>query len=118
MTKGPAKSRKSQSRSRTGAAAGLKRPAVKTVNVSIDLSRIVPHCGSNTLAFEEFCSQLARHVDVPTGSHFQRNGRGADLGLECAWTLPDKRVWGWQAKYVFDVDGLRRQVEESFRSAL
>lgn len=86
--------------------------------VSIDFTRVVPHCGSNTLAFEEFCAQLARHVVVPDGARFQRNGRGADLGLECAWTLRDGSVWGWQAKYVVDVDGLRAQVEESFLSAL
>jgi hypothetical protein len=86
--------------------------------VSIDFTRIVPHGGSDTFAFEEFCSQLARHVEVGDGARFQRNGRGADLGLECAWTLGDGSVLGWQAKYVFDVDGLKAQAEESFLSAL
>ena len=44
---------------------------------SIDFTRIGPHGGADTLAFEEFCAQLARHVTVPSGSRFLRNGRGA-----------------------------------------
>jgi len=58
------------------------------VPTTIDLSRIVAHGGSQNAAFEEFASQIASHLHVPAGSTFQRNGRGADLGVECLWTLP------------------------------
>lgn len=88
------------------------------VPTTIDLSRIVPHGGSQNAAFEEFASQLASHVDVPAGSTFQRNGRGSDLGVECLWVLPNGKKWGWQAKFVTDLNGLKAQADESFRSAL
>ncbi len=85
---------------------------------SIDFERIVAHGGAQTAAFEELSSQLARHTTVSSGSTFQRNGRGADLGVECLWILPDGTKWGWQAKFVVDVDGLKAQVEKSLASAL
>ncbi|MBZ4333754.1 hypothetical protein [Corallococcus sp. AS-1-12] len=87
-------------------------------NPPADFSRISPHGGAQTAAFEEFCSQLARHADIPNGSVYQRNGHGADLGVECIWHLPDGTKWGWQAKFVFDLDALKSQVNESFESAL
>src|SRR4051812_30442373 len=85
---------------------------------SIELSKIVPHGGSQTGSFEEFVSQLAQHFEVPTDSVFQRNGRGSDLGVECLWTLQGKKKWAWQAKFVFDINGLKAQAEKSFASAL
>ena len=85
---------------------------------SVDFAHIAAHGGAQTAAFEEFCAQLARHVDKPEGSVFQRNGRGADLGVECIWRLPDGTKWGWQAKFVFEIDALKAQVDKSFSSAL
>lgn len=84
----------------------------------VDLARIAAHGGSQQAAFEEFCCQLARRSQVPAGSRFQRNGVGADLGLECLWKLPGGRTWGWQAKFVFRPTALKAQVEKSLRAAL
>jgi hypothetical protein len=85
----------------------------------VQFRRIVAHGGSQTSAFEALCCQLAHVVGAaPKNAEFQRNGPGADLGVECLWILPDGSKWGWQAKFVFDVVSLRKQVDESLESAL
>lgn len=89
-----------------------------TTTTLIDFARISAHQGAQSAAFEEFCSQLGRHLDVASGSKFLRNGPGADLGVECLWTLPDGSKVGLQAKYIFDIDHLKSQVDRSLKSAL
>ncbi|MBN2285729.1 MAG: hypothetical protein JXI43_04735 [Tissierellales bacterium] len=83
----------------------------------INFQRIAARCGSQSNAFEELCSQLARQVR-PEGSIFERfRGSGGDGGVECIACLSDKSITGWQVKYVFDVNGLIRQSKKSLKTA-
>ena len=45
------------------------------------------------------------------------HGAGGDGGIECYLDTSEGR-WGWQAKYVFKVDGLIAQAEKSLNTAL
>lgn len=54
--------------------------------------------GSQMIAFETLCCQLAEHEEVPEGSKFTRKGT-PDAGVECFWKLPDGKEQGWQAKF-------------------
>lgn len=84
----------------------------------LDFKRIAPHLGSQQIAFEELCCQLAAK-NRPVGSKFDRfYGAGGDGGVECIATLTDNSIVGWQAKYVEDVDSLIAQAEKSLATAL
>lgn len=86
--------------------------------VDTDFRQISPRCGGRREAFEELCCQLARRT-VPVEGPFTRlRGAGGDGGIECFADLPDGNRIGWQAKYVFDVESLMRQAEESLTTAL
>ena len=86
--------------------------------VDTDFRQISPRCGGRREAFEELCCQLARRA-VPVEVPFIRlRGAGGDGGIECFADLPDGNRTGWQAKYVFDVESLLRQAEESLTTAL
>ncbi len=76
--------------------------------------------GSQNEGFEEFCCHLARrHSERPRGGTFTRlRGAGGDGGVECYWGDVKGSEWGLQAKYVFDIDALRTQATESFKTAL
>jgi len=54
--------------------------------------------GSQALAFEELCCQLAAYEKHPPGSFFIRKGT-PDAGIECFWTLKTGEEKGWQAKF-------------------
>lgn len=86
---------------------------------AIDFRTIVPHGGSQASAFEEFCCEIAQRVeDVPRGSEFIRyRGTGGDAGVECVWRLPDFQEWGWQAKFVFDLRGLKPKIARLLKAA-
>jgi len=78
----------------------------------------ISRLGGQREAFEELCCQLARK-HFPEGASFTRlHGAGGDGGVECFSDLPDGSRYGWQAKYVFDVDRLIRQLDQSLRTAL
>lgn len=68
--------------------------------------------------FEEFVCQIARHdTDAPVGAKFERyRGAGGDGGVECVWLLPDGSEWGWQAKFLFELD--KAQLDRSVTTAL
>ena len=85
------------------------------MDTDVDFTQIVPRLGSKSNAFEELCCQLARRVmDQP----LQRlHGAGGDGGIECYLDTQEGR-WGWQAKYVFKVDRLIAQAEQSLTTAL
>jgi hypothetical protein len=84
----------------------------------INFKSIAARSGSQSNAFEEFCSQLARRT-WPPGSSFERfRGAGGDGGVECVARLQEGSVTGWQAKFVFDVDALITQTNESLQTAL
>jgi len=86
----------------------------------VDFRNIVPRNGSQQAAFEEFCCQVARREPgLPADSEFVRyRGDGGDGGVECVWRLPSGQELGWQAKFVFDLPKLKREVDESLATAL
>lgn len=84
----------------------------------INFANIVPRAGSQHNAFEELCCQLASKTR-PADSAFERfRGAGGDGGVECIARLADGTIVGWQAKYVFNVDGLIVQADKSLETAL
>ncbi len=84
----------------------------------VDFHRIRSLGGSQSHGFEEFCCQIAaRKSDVPPGSHFHRiRGDGGDGGVECYWQLPGGAEWGWQAKFIWELD--KSQLDASVTTAL
>ena len=86
----------------------------------MDFTNIRPFNGSKYEAFEEFCCQLAyRYDSVPQNSEFHRyRGAGGDGGVECIWKLPDGKEWGWQVKYVFNLNNAKSQLDSSIKTAL
>jgi hypothetical protein len=66
--------------------------------MSINWQNLRPWNGSQPLAFEELCCQLAAYEQAPNGSQFIRKG-APDAGVECFWKLPNGDEWGWQAKF-------------------
>ena len=87
--------------------------------MSINWSDLRSLNGSQRIAFEELCSQLARYESVPENSLFIRKG-SPDAGVECYWKLPNGEEWAWQVKFFRDtgVRGLWQQIEESIKRAL
>jgi hypothetical protein len=84
----------------------------------INFTAIAPRGGSKTSAFEELCSQVAAKT-LANDVKFERfQGAGGDGGVECLATFSDGSELGWQAKYVFDIDNLIKQVDESLKTAL
>ena len=84
----------------------------------IDFHRIAARCGSQSNAFEELCCQLARRI-YPTTVSFERfRGAGGDGGVECIASRTGGAVTGWQAKFVFSVEALIAQANESLLTAL
>ena len=88
--------------------------------VKIDFRNIVPRNGSQSDAFEEFCCQIARRCpEAPEGSEYVRyRGAGGDGGVECILRLPNGEEWGWQAKYIFDLQRAKAALDESVATAL
>ncbi len=87
-------------------------------NQEINFTNIRVHNNSKNIAFEELCCQLA-HLDKPgEGWQFTRKGGSADAGIECYWKAFDEKEYGWQAKYVFDIDDLISQTRKSINTAL
>src|SRR5215468_1556996 len=83
----------------------------------INFKSIAARCGSQPNAFEELCCQLARRTCA--GSMFDRfHGAGGDGGVECIVHLADGTLTGWQAKFVFDVEDLIAQANDSLETAL
>lgn len=87
--------------------------------MSLDWQHLRPWDGSQQLAFETLCCQLAAYEQTPRGSTFTRKG-APDAGLECYWTLPGGDEWGWQAKYFLSSPGTSQwqQLDGSVMTAL
>ena len=84
----------------------------------IVFQQIAPRCGSQNNAFEELCCQLA-HKDIHKGASYTRlNGAGGDGGVECYIEDQSGNLSGWQAKYLFDIDSLLKQLTKSLNTAL
>lgn len=88
------------------------------MNRKIDFSKLRMINNSQEEAFEELCCQMAKHTSqVPPGSKFRRyRGAGGDGGVECVWVLPEGDEWGWQAKYIDNLD--KQQLQRSVETAL
>lgn len=84
----------------------------------INFAHITPRQGSKTAAFEELCCQLAARKLPPGAGYNRLDGAGGDGGVECFADLPDGSRMAWQAKYVFNIDGLLRQATRSLTTAL
>jgi hypothetical protein len=84
----------------------------------IDFRMIAPRGGSVEKAFEELCCQLASRTRA-VGTRFERyRGDGGDGGVECRLNHSSGSSTGWQTKYVFNVEGLLRQTDQSLQTAL
>jgi hypothetical protein len=68
------------------------------MSVSVNWDNIRPLNGSQQLAFEELCCQLAASEPYSNDSTFWRVS-APDAGVECYWCLPDGKEHGWQAKF-------------------
>ncbi len=89
-------------------------------NFDYDLKSIAPRNGDKAAAFEEFCCQVARYCHrPPVDASFERyRGAGGDGGVECVWRATDGDVYGWQAKYMFDLRSALIKAHESFLVAV
>ena len=86
--------------------------------LDVDFHQIAPRCGGQREAFEELCCQLAHRTTTDNSTYVRLHGAGGDGGVECfAETSNSDRI-GWQAKYVFDIESLLKQVAQSFKTAL
>ena len=71
--------------------------------------------GSQHRAFEELCYQLRdRSLDGP---HLVKTGN-PDGGLEWYVTRRAGALWGWQAKYTFDIDNALKLMERSLKTVV
>lgn len=75
------------------------------------------HNNSQNSAFEELVCQFARRECHNNNKRFVRLGT-PDGGVECFWEMNDDTEIGWQAKYVFTIDDLISQVDESIKTAI
>ena len=71
--------------------------------------------GSKYQAFEELCYQL--RDETPQGAALVKTGN-PDGGFEWYITFPDGVQWGWQAKYIFDIDNLLKAMEQSLTTVV
>lgn len=86
--------------------------------LEIDFPCIAPRGGSVESAFEELCCQIASRTR-PVGTRFERyRGDGGDGGVECKVIDASGSATAWQTKYVFNIDGLLRQAQQSLETAL
>jgi hypothetical protein len=73
----------------------------------IELASIREWAGSSSRAFEELCYQLLREPgDLPFDSAAPIRTGSPDGGVEWYAPTPDGGEWGWQAKFIFDIDSL------------
>ena len=87
-------------------------------NFDIDFKQITARGGSQSHAFEELCCQIGYRTVPKDVSYTRLHGAGGDGGVECYADLPDCTRMGWQAKYVFSIDSLIRQTDNSLSTAL
>ena len=85
---------------------------------SINFRSIREHNGSQNTGFEELTFHLIPWIDDLDGRDVVRHGN-PDGGLEAHVEFEDGSVWGWQAKYFFQVgDSQLAQMKRSFTTAL
>ena len=87
--------------------------------MSINWQNLRPWSGSQNVAFEALCSQLAGYEQTPPKSTFIRKAP-PDAGVECFWKLPNGDEWGWQAKFFSHPPNPNQwhQIDDSVKKAL
>lgn len=87
--------------------------------MSLNWQKLRSWNGSQHLAFEELCCQLAAVEPPLAGSRFFRKGT-PDAGVECFWQLPNGDEWAWQAKFFLSPPSARQwsEVDGSVKTAL
>ena len=72
--------------------------------------------GSQHRAFEELCYQLLREPeDLPSVGSLPIRTGNPDGGVEWYVELADGTQWGWQAKFMFDIENLLTAMETTVR---
>src|SRR5713101_3040920 len=88
---------------------------------TIDFSQLRSDTEGQTGAFEEFSTQLFRHLDLGSkvGSFERYRGSGGDGGVEAIWRLSDGTITALQAKFFLPLKSSHRtQLLKSFTEAL
>lgn len=87
--------------------------------MSINWQYLRPLEGSQRLAFEALCCQLAEYEPASQDSTFVRKA-APDAGVECYWKFSDGSERGWQAKFFTEAPGETQwsQLNDSVRTAL
>lgn len=89
------------------------------MSISVDFSNIRPVEDSRRKGFEELCSQIAHQFEEVSDSWKYTRLGDPDAGIECKWESPSGEVWGWQAKYVDNIDSSSlSQIDDSIEKAL
>ena len=85
----------------------------------IHFRSIREHNGSKHRGFEELVYQLIPWIDEGVRGHEILRGGTPDGGVEAHVKFEDGSVWGWQAKYFFEIrDSQLKQMKRSFLAAL
>lgn len=87
--------------------------------MSLPWSDLRPWRGSQYIAFEALCCQLAQYESAPPGSTFFRID-APDAGVEAFMKLKNGDEWGWQAKFFLSTPGTSqwRQIDASVKTCL
>lgn len=87
--------------------------------MALNWHNLRPWNGSQQLAFEELCCQLAAYELPSPKSGFVRKGT-PDAGVECFWRLPNGDEWAWQAKFFLSPPNASQwaEMDDSVNTAL
>lgn len=86
----------------------------------MDWSNLRTIDGSQHMAFEKICCQLASSNAPKNGKQFVVKGDGADAGVECFWILENEDEHAWQAKFFLSAPNSNQwsQIDNSVETAL
>lgn len=91
--------------------------------MSIDWSKLKPYKRTKQKSFEQLCYQIATREFEHLGVFTSIDDSGGGDGVEFYFSLPNKEIWGWQAKYYegsvrLNESGRKVQIIKSFRKAI
>ncbi|MAT40103.1 MAG: hypothetical protein CL946_10925 [Ectothiorhodospiraceae bacterium] len=89
-----------------------------STNADLNFKNLVARGEGKRYAFEILCCLIARSTFPNNNTFVHLDGSGGDGGVECYVDSPDGSRTGWQAKYVWTIDSLLKQVGESLTAAL
>ena len=86
---------------------------------TINFPSIREHNGAKGRGFEELVVQLIPWIDEDVGTRDVVRHGAPDGGVEAHVEFDDGSIWGWQAKYFFQIgDSQLNQMKRSFQTAL